>query len=358
MKILIAGLGGIGQRHIRNLRALLGSSVEILAYRTRRLAHVITPALQADPALDVEKEYGIQVFSTLEAALSEGPQIALVCNPTSLHVPVALACIRAGCDVFLEKPVFCSLEGVPELMAAAGEGNRVVMVGYQLRFHPCLRRLQEIVREGMLGHLLSVRATVGEYLPGWHPYEDYRQMYASRASLGGGVILSQIHEFDYFYALFGRPRSLFSLGGHWSSLEINVEDVASTLIEFHTDGRPLPVHLHQDYLQRPASRSCEVIGDRGKVIMDLRFGLAYPLRQPGRSSGVARLGKFRPQSTVPGRDATFPGMRGEPGETRSGPGGWPLELENGFGGERIDCATACCGVVPGGYLCWKRCYLA
>ncbi|MBV9767569.1 MAG: Gfo/Idh/MocA family oxidoreductase, partial [Acidobacteriaceae bacterium] len=225
---------------------------------------------QADPALDVEKEYEIQAFSTLEAALAKGPQIALVCNPTSLHVPVALACIRAGCDVFLEKPVFCSLDGVPELIAAAAKGARIVMVGYQLRFHPCLQRLQEIVHEGMLGHLLSVRAAVGEYLPGWHPYEDYRQMYASRASLGGGVILSQIHEFDYFYALFGGPHRLFSLGGQWSSLEIQVEDVASTLIEFHTNGHPLPVHLHQDYLQRPASRSCEVIGDAGKAIMDLR----------------------------------------------------------------------------------------
>jgi len=270
MKVLIVGLGGIGQRHVRNLRVLLGNSAEFLAWRTRRLSRVITPTLQADPARDVEKEYGIQAFGTLEAALAEGPRIALVCNPTSLHVPVALACIRAGCDVFLEKPVFSSLEGVPELLAAAEASKRVVMVGYQLRFHPCFRRLQEILHAGTLGRLLAVRATVGEYLPGWHTYEDYRQMYASRARLGGGVILSQIHEFDYLYALFGKPLRLFSLGGHWSNLEIDVEDVASTLIEFQADGRPLPVHLQQDYLQRPASRSCEVLGDTGKAIMDLR----------------------------------------------------------------------------------------
>jgi predicted dehydrogenase len=270
MKILIAGLGGIGQRHVRNLRALLGNDVEFLAWRTRRLSRVITPLLRADPAKDVEQEYGVRAFSTLQAALAEGPRVALVCNPTSLHVPVALACIRAGCDVFLEKPVFSGFEGVPELMAAAQAGKHVVMVGYQLRFHPCLRRLQEIIHEGTLGRLLAVRATVGEYLPGWHPYEDYRQMYASRASLGGGVILSQIHEFDYLYALFGRPIRIFSLGGHWSSLEIDVEDTASTLIEFQIDGRPLAVHLHQDYLQRPASRSCEVIGDEGRAVMDLR----------------------------------------------------------------------------------------
>jgi predicted dehydrogenase len=106
-------------------------------------------------------------------------------------------------------------------------------------------------------------------LPGWHPYEDYRGLYAARADHGGGVILSQIHEFDYLHALFGLPRRLFAIGGHLSDLEIDVEDVASTLMEFHVDGRILPVHLQQDYLQRPASRSCEVLGSRGKAFMDL-----------------------------------------------------------------------------------------
>ena len=94
-------------------------------------------------------------------------------------------------------------------------------------------------------------------------------MYASRADLGGGVLVTQIHEFDYLYALFGVPRRLFAVGGHWSHLEIDVEDVASTLMEFEFAQRPLPVHLQQDYLQRPPSRGCEIVGDRGRILMDL-----------------------------------------------------------------------------------------
>ena len=54
MKILIIGLGGIGQRHTRNLRALLGDSVEIIAYRVRRLTHVVTPTMGADAERNVE----------------------------------------------------------------------------------------------------------------------------------------------------------------------------------------------------------------------------------------------------------------------------------------------------------------
>jgi predicted dehydrogenase len=265
VKALFIGLGGIGQRHLRNLRAVAGEDVEIIAWRVRRLSHVVTPALQADAARDVEQEYGIRVFDTLEAALTDGPQIAFVCNPNSLHVPAALACVCAECDVFLEKPVSHALDGLDELEREVERRGRVVMIGYQLRFHPCFLRLQEIVREGLLGDLLAVRATVGEYLPGWHPYEDYRQMYASRADLGGGVIISQIHEFDYLYALFGAPGRVFAMGGKRSALEIDVEDTASTMLDF----TGLPVHLHQDYVQRPANRNCEIVGTRGKAVMDL-----------------------------------------------------------------------------------------
>jgi predicted dehydrogenase len=268
MKVLMIGLGGIGQRHLRNLRALLGDDVNIIAYRVRKLSGVITPSLQIDTDRDVEREYNLRVFSDLESALAEKPDIAFICNPSSLHIPVALACVQAGCDLFVEKPLSDGMAGLPELQAWVEKHARIVMVGYQLRFHPCFLRMREIVGKGLLGNLLAVRATVGEYLPGWHRYEDYRQGYAARTDLGGGVILSQIHEFDYLYSLFGKARRLFSIGGHWSNLEIDVEDVASTLMQCEFAGRPLPVHLQQDYLQRPPQRQCEVIGDAGKAILD------------------------------------------------------------------------------------------
>ncbi len=269
MKILMIGLGGIGQRHTRNLRAMLGDSAEIIAYRVRRQTHVVTPALDADTSRNVEDEYAIRVFSSLDEAFYQKPDIAFVCNPSSLHVKVTLACIHAGCDVFVEKPLSNSLDGIDELVRAASERARIAMVGYQLRFHPCLRKLAEAVESGVLGNLLAVRATIGEYLPNWHRYEDYRQMYAARADLGGGVVLSQIHEFDYLYSLFGLPSRIFAIGGHWSDLEIDVEDTASILMECSTAGRPLPIQLHQDYLQSPPSRQCEVIGDHGRAVMDL-----------------------------------------------------------------------------------------
>jgi predicted dehydrogenase len=269
MKVLIIGLGGIGQRHTRNLRAMLGDSVEIIAYRVRRQTLVVTPTMGVAEGRNVEEEYSIRVFSTLEEALAQKPDIAFICNPSSLHVPVSLACLRSGCDLFVEKPLSDSIEGTDELIQTAAAHKRIAMVGYQLRFHPCVKELQKTVKSGVLGSLLGVRATIGEYLPNWHPYEDYRQMYAARADLGGGVVLTQIHELDFLYSIFGTPRRVYAVGGHWSDLEVDVEDTASALLEAKYDNRILPIQLHQDYLQSPPNRQCEVIGDRGRAVMDL-----------------------------------------------------------------------------------------
>jgi predicted dehydrogenase len=266
MKILVAGLGGIGQRHARNLRSILGDEVELIAWRVRRLSRVITPTLQADEARNVEIQYNIKSFDSLSNALAEKPDAAFICNPTSLHVSTALACADARCAIFLEKPVSHNLDGLETLVQKTE--SQVVLVGYQLRFHPCFRALSQLLAERAVGRVLAVRAVIGEYLPGWHAYEDYRQMYASSAALGGGVILSQIHEFDYLQALFGMPASVYSLGGHWSTLDIDVEDTASTLMSFTVDERPVAVHLHQDYVQHPANRFCEVIGDKGNIVAD------------------------------------------------------------------------------------------
>ena len=270
MRILIVGLGSIGQRHARNLRALLGPDLELLACRVRGRPHVITPELEMDSSRDVEREYGIRAFRELNAALAERPEIAFIANPSSMHVPAALACARAGCDLFVEKPLSDSLAGVEELIAAVEERRRIAMVGYQLRFHPCFAALGGVLEQGRIGRPLAVRSVVGEYLPDWHRYEDYRATYAARADLGGGAVLSQIHEFDYLYALFGLPRRVWAVGGHWSGLEIDVEDVCSALMEFCPAGRPLAVHLHLDYLQRPPVRQCEVVGERGKALADFR----------------------------------------------------------------------------------------
>jgi predicted dehydrogenase len=269
-RCLFVGLGGIGQRHLRNLRALRGESVAVDAFRVRRESTVVDDTLQVVPGEDVEGKYGVTVYDDLDAALALRPDVVLVTNPSSLHVDVARRALEAGAHVFVEKPLSHSLEGVASLVRESSRRGLVGYVAYQLRFHPGFRRTQEVLREGLLGRVLFAEAVVGEYLPGFHPYEDYRRMYASRRQLGGGVTLSQIHEIDFLLALFGRPERAFSLGGKLSSLEIDVDDVSSSLLEFRgTEGRVLPVRLHQDFVQRPGERRLTIVGDQGKLTWSL-----------------------------------------------------------------------------------------
>lgn len=269
LKALVIGLGAIGQRHARNLRLLLGEELELAALRSRRAPTVITDQLTAENG-DPEADCNGGVFTDLDEALATGPDVVLVCTPSRLHIGPAIAAVRAGAAVFVEKPLSADMTGVDQLVAEARAHDAVVAVGCQLRFHPALRELRVMLRDGAVGTLLAVHVEQAEYLPSFHPYEDYRQSYASRRSLGGGVALTQIHELDYLQWLFGLPRRLFAVGGTLGDLEIDVEDTVSALLECRLDHAPLPVHVHLDYLQRPPRRTCRVVGTEGTISLDLR----------------------------------------------------------------------------------------
>lgn len=270
LKILMIGLGSVGQRHVRNLRQLLDEKVEITAYRTRKRPYVLTEQASIEQGSNLEEKYNIRLYENMDEAMDQKPDAVFVCNPPDQHMLTALKAAQKGLNLFIEKPLAHSYEHVNELMELIQRQNLVALVGYQMRFHPCLRKLEELIKEKTVGNILAVRAELGEYLPGFHPYEDYRQMHESSKSRGGGVILSQIHELDYLYWLFGLPRRVFTVGGHLSKLEMDAEDMASILMEYNIEGKSIPMHLHEDFIQRPASRICQVIGDEGKILADLR----------------------------------------------------------------------------------------
>jgi predicted dehydrogenase len=270
MKALFCGLGSIGQRHLRNLIHLTGGQLEILAYRSGQGR---TPVLNADmsvraPHDELDQTYDIRSFDDLNEALAQRPDLAFITNPNALHLPVALAAARAGCHLFIEKPVSDSLVGCQELLHIVEENKLTVLVAYQFRFHPGLQFVKQLLDEGKIGQPIAAHIVNGEYLPNWHPYEDYRQTHPARKALGGGCLSIQTHEIDYAMWLFGMPSQVYAIGGHLSRLEVDVEDSVSVLLRCQSAGRPLPVHIHLDYLQRPPQRLCEVIGDQGKISYD------------------------------------------------------------------------------------------
>ncbi len=269
MKVLIAGLGSVGQRHARNLRRLLGDRVELLAWRVRGRQQVLGAG---DTTRRPEDEYGIRTFAKLADALNERPMAVIVANPTASHLATAQAAADAGCHLFIEKPLGHQWDGIEALQRSVQDRGLVAMVGYQMRYHPALLRLRERLAAGEIGRPVSARLDFGEYLPGWHPYEDYRESYAAVRALGGGVLLTQIHEFDYAVWLWGMPERVYAAGGHLTDLELDVEDVVSVTLEYPASAPIRLVHVHLDYLRRPPVRACEVLGHAGRLRADLRTG--------------------------------------------------------------------------------------
>ena len=229
-KVLFVGLGGIGQRHLRNLIQIKGNCVQVYAFRKRKAQFVLNSKLEIIENEELNAKYGIICVNSLEDAFQKGVDTVFICNPTSMHMEVLEKAIKAGCNVFIEKPIAPNLEGVKEIERLLSENRNTVFVGYQNRFHPCIVKAKELIDRQEIGNIVSVNAEIGECVKNWHKYEDYRTMYACRKDLGGGVVVTQIHELDYLYYFFGVPKTVYAIGGKLSDLEIDVEDVVNILM--------------------------------------------------------------------------------------------------------------------------------
>lgn len=269
MKILIIGLGSAGQRHMRNLKRILGDEVEFIAYRVRKLNRLFDDNLNVVEGQSVGEAYHIREYDDLEKALDEQPDAAFISNPNSMHISCAIQVAKRGIDIFLEKPVSNNMDGIAELKQLVDEKKLIVYVGYQMRLHPCIAKLKQDIENDRIGKIVSVDCQMGELLTRMHKYEDYRCMNESRKVTGGGVVLCQIHELDYLYWVFGMPTEVFSIGGKYSDLEIEVEDGVTTLCKYKKDGYVFPIVIHQDFLQTPPVRRCKIIGTEGQIELDL-----------------------------------------------------------------------------------------
>jgi predicted dehydrogenase len=247
--ILISGLGSIGRRHLTNLLTL--GAKDIILHRT-------SPA-------PVDEAPDLPVYKNLQEALQLNPEVVIVSNPTAFHMKTTMEAVNAGCHVFIEKPLSHSWAGVEELEVMVKKRNPIVMMGFDMRFDPGLQKVKTLLDEGVIGPVVSVQAQVGQYLPDWHPHEDYRQGVSARQDTGGGVILDLIHEIDYVTWLIGPVAEMMCFADHVSSLDIETEDVAEIVLKFHSG---VLGTIHLDYIQRSPSRFCRIVGEEGTIVWD------------------------------------------------------------------------------------------
>ncbi|MBR5420393.1 MAG: Gfo/Idh/MocA family oxidoreductase [Lachnospiraceae bacterium] len=267
MKILMIGLGSIGQRHMRNIRRILGDEAELIAFRSRGLKATFSDSLQIREGVDLEEEYNISSYTDIEEALAKKPEIAFITNITSRHMEFALRCAEAGCHLLIEKPLSDSMEGVEELKRLEKEKGLKIFMGFQNRYHPEVQRMKESVESGELGRLRYVSCEFSERVTTMHRYEDYRDTYMARKKMGGGPVLNlQMHDLDILQWLFGKPVDVRAQLGERGGLEIDVEESAQAVF---TTRDAYPIFTHTDFLQYPPVHAFKVVGEYGRIEADL-----------------------------------------------------------------------------------------
>jgi predicted dehydrogenase len=270
--VLLAGAGSIGRRHLSNLRKLGFTRLAACDPHPERLDYVAS-------------EFQVECFPSVDAGLQGfKPDVVLICTPPVNHVAQAMQALRAGAHVFIEKPISDRGDGVEELRDEAGRRGTIVQVGYNLRFHPPIEKLKQLVDGEAVGRILWAQVESGSYLPDWRPWQDYRQSYTARRELGGGIVLDGSHEIDYVTWLFGAPQEVICMAGHVSQLDVNVEDCATILMRF-AHGTRADVHL--DFIQRTYARNCTLVGPEGKLHWDLKENAVQIVRADGNAETIA-----------------------------------------------------------------------
>jgi len=251
-KVLVIGCGSIGQRHIRNLRSL--GIPYITALRSKKGHFQKLP-----------EELDVTEVSSWEEALSEKPDVAIIANPTSLHLEYVLKLLPLVKGIFVEKPLSHSMAGIDRLVKEAAKHKTVLFVGHNLMFHPITKTIKNFTDKNELGNILNIQCQFGQWLPDWHPYEDFKQAYYARKDLGGGVALTLIHEIHMAIDLAGDPVIVAGMVSDSELLDLDV-DVISDVMVRHKSGCVSQIHL--DYIQKPSHRSGLISFERGWVSYD------------------------------------------------------------------------------------------
>ena len=220
---LIIGYGSIGARHANILKEM-GHSVHVVSKRD------ITdlPCYKSTKGALQKKDFDYVVIS----------------NETYNHYNSFEELNELGYSgmLLIEKPVFLEPCPIPQ------SGYENVFVAYNLRFHPVIQKLREFLNGK---EIYSIHAYVGQYLPDWRPGTDYTGSYSASKAQGGGVLRDLSHELDYINWIAGGWKRVAAIGGKFSELQIDSDDVFVLLLEM--ENCPV-VSVQMNYLDHKARR--------------------------------------------------------------------------------------------------------
>ena len=256
-KAVVVGFGSIGKRHCRLLVEYFGVSNE----------DVLVIESQPNRSLDAASAgYTLTSFDELERS---DVSLAVVAASTSAHGEILRRLPRTLKRIYIEKPIGISMLDVGGALRDKDRSETEICIGYILRQHPVIRKIVELSESVNLGPLLKYSLVCGQYLPNWHPWEDYRSFYMSSVDGGGGALLDISHEIDLAILFAGKVNRAVGTVNHISSLDVTCDDSVDMMFE-HANGVRGMVSL--DLISKRTVREGRLIFDRGEISYDLVSG--------------------------------------------------------------------------------------
>ena len=240
--IAVVGAGGWGKNHVRNYSAIPEADLRYVCDHHAGIRNEMAALHPSVPAV-----------ADLRVVLDDSAVSAIVvATHAPSHFEVAEAALRAGRDVFVEKPLCLSGDQAASLCALAEQGGRILMVGHLLLYHPAVERLKGLIDDGELGDVLYV--------------------YAQRLNLG--VVRRDEnawwslapHDISVANYLFGAsPEAVSATGSSYLQSERGIEDVVFATLHY-PGGRM--AHVHVSWLDPHKKRKLTVVGDRKMAVFD------------------------------------------------------------------------------------------
>jgi len=249
VKFLIVGLGSMGKRRIRNLQ-FLGAG-EIIGFDPR-----------SDRQEEAATRYGIKTYGYFEDAFRENPDVFVISTPPDLHLPYALIAAGNKKHFFMEAGVM--VEGLDELLGICQENEIIAAPSCTMRFQPSIKLIKKLVEENVIGKILTFNYHSGQYLPDWHPWEDYRSFYVAKKETGA---CREIVPFELIWLswVLGKVSAVSCYKGKLSNLDVDIDDAYHLLLKFQNG---ILGHLLVDVISRVPFRTLRLLSEEGVITWD------------------------------------------------------------------------------------------
>jgi len=253
MRILIIGLGSIGQRHLQNIKKLniktqIASTSDL---RNRKLINLNGKITK----FNILDKYTIKYLKDKKEINLFKPDSVFVCNESIYHFKTIKPFLENNTDLFIEKPLVTNKKQITLTKKYLIKSKSITAVGFQERFNPAIIYIKKLLNNK--NKIISGNFQWNTYLPNHRPWQNFKESYASKKELGGGVINSLSHELDLICNFFGLPQKVLAYKNK-SILDIDAEENISAILYFKKN---FVINLQLSFASKYENRKFNILSD-------------------------------------------------------------------------------------------------